>query len=100
MKYDITEKLKFEENPIITIKNVNAEIIAGAMNVIQAIALMDSLEDDITNMIKAYELLFSEADRKKIDKLNLNVDDFAEFLRASVSMASGNNPEDETEGNE
>lgn len=103
-KYDVTDKLSFEVNPIVVLKGEEFEIQADAKNIIEMITKAEG-EDDFTGLLIAYEHLFSERDRKKIDKVKMNGKDFGTFVRACIALAIGRDPdekdeEDETEGNE
>lgn len=91
-KYDITDKLSFEDNPVIKIKDIEVEINADAKTVIEVGAAMDG-DDVFAAVKKAYNELFSEADKKKIDKLKLKANDFKTFINAAVVLAMGGEPD-------
>ena len=97
--YDLTEKMNFEENPKIKVKNTEVEIIADAKTVLKLVDIADVAEDDFRATMKGYEVIFSEADKKKIDKLKLNAHDFTLFVNTALQIAMGLNPDD-TEGEE
>lgn len=88
---DITEKLSFEENPKIKIKNITCEVNTDATTVLKLMQLIGDGEavnpNDIVNM---YELIFSETERKKIEKLKLQFNDFETLVMAAIGMATGN----------
>lgn len=87
---NITDKLAFDENPVLEIKDQKIEINADAPTVLK---IMDLMTQDDPNVTKAYELLFSEKERKKIDKLHLSFKDFNIVIECAMNLAAG-----ETEG--
>lgn len=97
--YDITDKMSFENSQKIKIKNITVDLQTNAKVVIQVVDLMDK-QDSLGDIIKAYELLFNEKDREKIDKLNLNTEDFMELISTSIALATGGDPDEKNEGNE
>lgn len=84
---DITEKLGFEENPKIKIKNIECEVNTDAPAVLKLMQLMGDGENiapkDIVGM---YELIFNEAERKKIDKLKLQFKDFQTVVMIAIDL--------------
>ena len=62
--YNLTEKMNFEENPKIQVKDVELEIIADAKTVLKLVDIHDTAKDDFDATIKGYEIIFSEADKK------------------------------------
>ena len=66
---DITEKLNFDENPVLKVKNVTIEVNSDAATVLKIMGLF-SKGTSAKEVLAVYELIFNEKDRKKIDKLN------------------------------
>lgn len=97
--YNLTDKMNFEDNPKIKVKNTELEIIADAKTVLKLIDISDEAEDNFQATMKGYEVIFSEADRKKIDKMKLNAHDFTLLINTALQIAMGMNP-DENEGEE
>ena len=91
-KYDITDKLAFNENPVIKIKDLEIEIDADAKTVLQVGIAMEK-DDSFETLLMAYNTLFSESDRKKIEKLKLKGAPFMQFVNAAVILAMGGDPE-------
>ena len=80
---DITEKLSFDENPVLKVKDVTVEVNSDAATVLKIMGIFSkgaSAKD---------ELIFNEKDRKKIDKLNLQFKDFQTIIMAAVDMITG-----------
>ena len=74
---DITDKLAFDENPKLVIKGKELEVNADATTVLKIMGILGDGENVQPNdVVKMYELIFSDADRKKIDKMKLQFSDF------------------------
>ena len=87
--YDITDKLSYEESPVLKIKNIEVRVNDDAPTMIK---VMSKLGAKVTpkDIAEMYELLISEKDRKKVDGLKLNFPDFQKFVKAAIDVASGN----------
>lgn len=85
---DITEKLNFEENPKIKVKDAKIEVNADAETVLK---IMGILSDDtsVSSVMKMYELLFDEKERKKIEKLKLKFSDFQILVQTAINLVTG-----------
>ena len=93
--YNLTEKLDFDGNPTITIKDETIEVKADAMNVLEVLA---SAEKSDAEFVKTgFELLFSEEDKEKIKSFKFKTKDFVKVIRTAFSLAMGNNPEEKGE---
>lgn len=84
---DITEKLNFDENPRIKIKNVEIEVNADASTVLKIMQASGKPENE--SIPEMYELLFSSEDRKKIDKLKLKFKDFTALIETAMDSVVG-----------
>lgn len=91
---DITEKLKFEESPVIVIKGKKLTVKDDAMTML---SLMELLGDNasIKDSLQAAKLIFSEEDFEKISKLKLNMSDFGKVIECAVDLITGG---EESEG--
>lgn len=85
---DITEKLSFDENPVLKIKDVTVEVNSDAATVLKIMGIF-SKGASAKEVLAVYELIFNEKDRKKIDKLNLQFKDFQTIIMAAVDMITG-----------
>ncbi len=87
---DITEKLNFEEKPKIIIKGEKYEINDSATAMLKVIPLLED-ENGVTASVinKTYETIFPEKEREKIDKLNLNFEDFTTLVMTAVQTIAG-----------
>lgn len=85
---DITEKLSFDENPVLKVKDVTVEVNSDAATVLKIMGIF-SKDTSAKEVLEVYELIFNEKDRKKIDKLNLQFKDFQTIIMAAVDMITG-----------
>lgn len=93
---DITEKLDFDSNPKIKIKNKEYEVNADAETVLKIMGMFgENGEMSPTAVVKMYELIFSEKDRKEIAKLKLKFKDFQKLVETAINLVTG---EEEDEG--
>ena len=88
---DITEKLNFEEKPKIKIKNVTIEVDDSAPTALKLMEVMSGVDGDptVAQMKNLYEIIFSEQDRAKIDKLGLNIKNWMALIRESINLIVG-----------
>lgn len=85
---DITEKLSFDENPRLIIKGEEYEVNSDAKTMLEIMGDFSS-KSEVDAALSAYEKLFSEKDRKKIDKLKLPFKDLMVIIQESMSLAQG-----------
>ncbi len=63
---DITDKLSFDENPKIKLKDTEVEVNGDAATMLKIMGLLGDNENPGPKEVMAmYELMFSAADRKK-----------------------------------
>lgn len=93
-KVDITERLSFEENPVLVIKEKELEVNCDAPTMLKIMGLMGDDGMEIKNMNQAYELLFPEKARKEIEKMKLNFNDWTKVVEAGLQLIM----EDSSEG--
>lgn len=100
MIYTLTDKLNFDENPKIKIKDKTLEVKADAETVL---SLMDIIQDksEMEATLMAAELLFSEKDLKTIKSLKLGFKDYITLITTAINLAVGEDPdEDNSQGEE
>ena len=97
MKYNITEKLKFNEDPILVIKDKEITVKSDAEVVLRLMDIL-STKGEVTGAVEAMELMLSPADFKKLGSLHLKMGDYIEVMKAAVNMALGEDPEEEDQG--
>lgn len=86
---DITEKLNFEENPKIRIKNKEIEVNSDATTMLKVMQITSKKTVTNTDVIKIYELLFSESERQKIEELKLKFDGLVTLVESAISVVAG-----------
>lgn len=95
MIYDLTDKLRFDQDPVLRIGEVKLTVRSDAEVVL---SLVEALSDrgEAAGAREAARLLFSEADRKKLARLRLKMDDYLAVMKAAVQLAMGGDPGEET----
>lgn len=87
---DITEKLDFESNPKIKIKDKEYEVNADAETALKVMGMFgENGEMSPTAVVKMYELIFNEKDRKEIAKLKLNFKSFQKLVETAIELVTG-----------
>lgn len=96
---DITNKLNFEEKPIIKVKDVELEANHDAITILKVTAILDNEEKKmaISNILDIYNMLFDEDNQKKIEALKLSMDDFATLIVQSATLIINDGEEVEGE---
>lgn len=90
---DITEKLSFDENPKLKIKNIEVEVNSDAPTMLKLMQLIGDGDNVKANdVVKMYELMFNEKDRKKIDGLKLQFKDFQAVVMTAMGLVTGDVP--------
>lgn len=98
MVYDATAKLKFNEDPILKVRDIELTVRSDADVLLQLMDVMQN-KSEIEGAREALNLLFSATDYKKLQKLHLKMDDFMEIIRLAVSLALGEDPDGDQEKN-
>ena len=93
---DLTDKLSFDENPKIMVRDKEIEVNSDAPTILKVMAVMDDSESEITAMTKAAELLFTKESVKVIASLKLSFSDYVKLIETAVSLAIGS--EESVEG--
>lgn len=88
---DITEQLNFESKPKIKIKNVTIEVDDSAPTALKLMEVMSGVDGDptVAQMKNLYEIMFSEQDRVKIEKLSLNLKSWMALIREAINLIVG-----------
>lgn len=84
---DITEKLSFEENPILVIKGKELEVNTDAETVLKLMGIIGDQEDTSQKeVLDMYELIFPEDSRKAIRELSLSFNDLKLVIKEAMSL--------------
>lgn len=94
MLYDITDKLNFNKDPQIKIKDTTLTVKSDAETVLKVMGVVRN-KGEIDGILEAAELIFSVSDRKKLQALRLNMTDYVEVIQACISLATGDDPNEE-----
>lgn len=90
---DITDKLSFEDNPKIRIKDVELEIDASAENLLKVMAYASD-SPTVNDITKMCDLIFTKESKKDLDSLKLNFSDYSNVVMMAIGLASGNSEEE------
>lgn len=93
MRVDITDKLNFEEKPEITIKGENYKINNEATTFLKLTPLMENPTPQ--SLTKAYEHIFDEEERARLEKLKLSFNDFQTVIIEAVNLVVGDTDQGE-----
>lgn len=86
---DITEKMNFEENPVLKINDQEIEVKADAETMLKIMGLFSGEKGEVEAAIEAADLLFSEKDHKKIKGLKLSMKDYMILIEEAMNVAMG-----------
>lgn len=88
-KVNITDKLKFQENPVLVIGDMELEVNADATTMLKIMEVFkDDGMDEREASIQAYELLFSEKERKKIEEKKISFQDFMTIISEAMNVVA------------
>lgn len=97
MRFDLTSKMKDNENPIMVVGDIEVTLLTDAANVLQVIGLMGDDTDNTEKMKKAQAILFSEEDSRKISRLPFY--NWSAFMGYAVNLAAnGDLGDDDVDG--
>lgn len=96
---DITDKLNFEEKPIIKVKDVEIKANNDAVTMLKVIALFDNDGKgmSVKNVLDIYNLLFDKENQQKIESLKLSFEDFSTLVVNAAQTVINDNEEPEGE---
>lgn len=85
---DLTGKLGLEGKPTITVGKDTVTVDNSARTLL---AVLNEVGDDPgpKEMLAAFELLFSDKDRKAIDAMDLSFEDFALLMETALDLVLG-----------
>lgn len=85
---DITEKLNFEEKPVIKVKGETLTVNNEAVALIEIMPLLDGVVTP-TSIHKICGTIFSKEDYKKIEKMQLDIKDFSTLVLEAINLVTG-----------
>lgn len=96
--YNLTEKLKFGDDPVLVIKDTELTIKSDAEVVLRLLDIVSN-RGELAAAREALSLLLSEEDQEKLNALHLKAGDYVKVMQAAAQLALGNDPdEDDTQG--
>lgn len=99
MRYDLTDKLKFNEDPTICIRETEISVKTDAEIVLRLMSFMTAAENRDANAIaEVVKLLFSADDQKKLKALRLKAEDYLMVIHTAVQLALGADPDEPQPG--
>lgn len=98
-RVDITQKLSFEEKAVLVIKEEEIEVNQDAPTVLKVMGLMD---DDAgpSEVMQAYEMIFPEKSRKKVEKFKLSLRDLMTVVMEAMHLITNSEEEQGEEARE
>lgn len=89
-KINLTDRLSFEKNPIIVIRDTEIAVNDDAVTMLKIMDMMgDDDYDDVSNVVKIAELIFTKEGKKKLDSLKLNLADYSVVIEAAINLITG-----------
>ena len=92
---DITDKLTFDGNPSLVIKDKKLEVNADAPTMLKVMGLMSGGDPGPKEIVDMYEMMFPEKSQKEIEKMKLGFADLITVVEAAVGLIIG---EDNSQG--
>lgn len=93
---DITDKLTFDGNPKLVIKEKELEVNADAPTMLKVMGLMGSGDPGPKEIVDMYDMMFPQKSKEEIEKLKLNFGDLIIVVEAAVGLIIGD--EDSSQG--
>lgn len=93
-KVDITEKLSFEENPVLVIKGKKLEVNADAATVLRIMGILGEGNATPKQVAEMFDLIFTKEAKKEIEKLKLKFKDFQIVVENAINLITGNDEDD------
>ena len=97
---DITDKLNFEENPCIKIKDTVIAVKNDAPSMLKASAIMEEGNIKTAQIEQLVGLLFEESEQKKLDSLKLTIEDYVKTIMNTALVAANRFDTSVNEGEE
>lgn len=86
---DITEKLNFEEKPKIKIRDVEITVNNRAVSILKLMPKLNKANVSLDDIMDTINELVSEEDIKKLESLDLNLEDFITFFKSAIELITG-----------
>lgn len=83
---DITNKLSFDGNPYLVIKDKDIEVNADAPTVLKIMGIFTSEDTNADDIAAIYDLIFPEKSKKKLEALKLSFNDLIVIVEEAVTL--------------
>lgn len=83
---DITDKLTFDGNPSLIIRDKKLEVNADAPTMLKIMNIMSQDGVEVEHIKDAYELVFPEESRKTIEEMKLSVSDWMTVVQEAMGL--------------
>lgn len=93
---DITDRLTFDGNPSLKIRDKELEVNADAPTMLKVMNLMQDAAVGNEQVAEAYNLVFSEESQKAIEEMKLSINDWMIVVQSAMELITG--PTSETKG--
>ena len=90
---DITEKLSFDGNPFLMVKEEKLEVCADAPTMIKIMGLVGQGDPGPKEMMEAMDLVFTDEAKEKIAGLKLNFQDLMVVIQEGIGLITGQEEE-------
>lgn len=85
---DISEKLSFDQNPVLKIKDIEVEVNSDARTVLEIMGNFKA-KSEVEASLDSVEKLFSAKDREKLDGLKLQFKDYITVISEAMDLVMG-----------
>jgi hypothetical protein len=86
-RIDITDKLNFEEKPIIVVKGKEIEVNNDASTVLKILGRVeDEGTENLSSLTAMADMLFTEQGKKNLESLSLNINDYAKVVGIAMDL--------------
>lgn len=93
-KVDITEKLNFDTNPVLVIKETEIEVNTDAETVLKIMGILSENESESPKVIlEMYDLIFSTDAKNALGKLKLSFTDLTTVVKVALNLITGEEDE-------
>lgn len=86
---DITDKLSFDTNPLLKVKEESIEVQSDAETMLKIMGLFGGDKSEAEAAVEAAKLIFSDKDQKKIVKMGLQMKDYMILVQEAMNLAMG-----------
>ncbi len=94
MRYNLTDKMNFNDDPEIEVNGKVFTVKSDAVTVLKVMTLAKE-KGEVEALVESFALLFSEKDQKAIEKMNLKMDDYITLMQVALALATGEDPDED-----